>query len=168
MRRGRRSGWHLRRSRALAGRLRAAARRDGGRVALRRGGRLLRTRPIPAAPWRTSSCAATRPPGPTARWGSPPSIRARTRAGRCTSTSRWRTDAEACGRGAYEFTSQLFFDDALTDQVYARPPYAGPGARRMRNGRDGIYREAGAQLILAVAPSGDGYAGAFDLALEVG
>src|SRR5216684_4202211 len=59
-------------------------------------------------------------------------------------------------------------DDALTDQVHARAPYAGPGARRMRNGRDGIYREAGAQLTLAVAPSGAGYAGAFDLALEVG
>ena len=71
------------------------------------------------------------------------------------------------GGRAHEFTSQLFFDDALTDQVHARPPYAG-GARRMRNGRDGIYREAGAQLILAVAPSGDGYAGAFDLALQVG
>jgi protocatechuate 3,4-dioxygenase beta subunit len=72
------------------------------------------------------------------------------------------------GGRAHEFTSQLFFDDALTDQVHARAPYAGPGARRMRNGRDGIYREAGAQLTLAVAPSGAGYAGAFDLALEVG
>src|SRR6266436_815168 len=72
------------------------------------------------------------------------------------------------GGRAHEFTSQLFFDDTLTDQVHARPPYAGPGARRMRNGRDGIYREAGAQLTLAVAPSGAGYAGAFDLALEVG
>jgi protocatechuate 3,4-dioxygenase beta subunit len=69
---------------------------------------------------------------------------------------------------AREFTSQLFFDDALTDQVHARPPYAGPAARRMRNGRDGIYREAGAQLTLAVAPADTGYAASFDLALEVG
>jgi protocatechuate 3,4-dioxygenase beta subunit len=74
--------------------------------------------------------------------------------------------ARGAGR-AHEFTSQLFFDDALTDQVHARPPYAG-GARRMRNGRDGIYREAGGQLTLAVAPSGAGYAASFDLALEVG
>ena len=73
------------------------------------------------------------------------------------------------GRGgarAHEFTSQLFFDDALTDQVHAQPPYAG-GARRMRNGRDGIYREAGAQLTLAVTPASPGYAAAFDLALEL-
>jgi protocatechuate 3,4-dioxygenase beta subunit len=74
----------------------------------------------------------------------------------------------AAGSGrAHEFTSQLFFDDALTDQVYARPPYTG-ASRRMRNARDGIYRQAGAQLTMPVAPSGDGYAGAFDLALEVG
>jgi protocatechuate 3,4-dioxygenase beta subunit len=72
------------------------------------------------------------------------------------------------GRGrAHELTSQLFFDDALTDQVHAQPPYAG-ATRRMRNGRDGIYREAGGQLTLAVTPVGGGYAAAFDLALEVG
>lgn len=72
------------------------------------------------------------------------------------------------GRGrAHELTSQLFFDDALTDQVHAQPPYAGP-ARRTRNGRDGIFREAGGQLTLAVTPSAGGYAAAFDLALEVG
>ncbi|HEX5531107.1 MAG TPA: intradiol ring-cleavage dioxygenase [Methylomirabilota bacterium] len=76
-----------------------------------------------------------------------------------------RTDA---GRGrAHEFTSQLFFDDALTDLVHARPPYAAP-PRRMRNERDGIYRGIGGQLILAAAPSSGGYAAAFDLALEVG
>jgi protocatechuate 3,4-dioxygenase beta subunit len=75
----------------------------------------------------------------------------------------------AAGPGrAHEFTSQLFFDDALTDQVHARPPYASASARRMRNARDGIFRQAGGQLTLPVAPSGDGYAGAFDLALEVG
>ena len=76
-----------------------------------------------------------------------------------------RSDA---GRGrAHEFTSQLFFDDALTDQVHARPPYAA-AARRMRNERDGIYRGTGGQLTLAAAPSGGGYAAAFDLTLEVG
>jgi protocatechuate 3,4-dioxygenase beta subunit len=76
-----------------------------------------------------------------------------------------RSDA---GRGrAHEFTSQLFFDDALTDRVHARPPYAA-AARRMRNERDGIYRGTGGQLTLAAAPSGGGYAAALDLALEVG
>jgi protocatechuate 3,4-dioxygenase beta subunit len=80
----------------------------------------------------------------------------------------------AAGLGrAHEFTSQLFFDDALTDQVHARPPYAAAAGgasarRRTRNERDGIFRQAGGQLTLPVASSGEGYAGAFDLALEVG
>ncbi len=75
-----------------------------------------------------------------------------------------RTPANA-GR-SHEFTSQLFFDDALTDRVHARPPY--PGGARTRNARDGIYRRAGGRLTMPVAPSGDGYAGSFDLALEIG
>jgi hypothetical protein len=74
----------------------------------------------------------------------------------------------AGGGRAHEFTSQLFFDDALTDQVHARPPYAGRGLRRVRNPSDGIYRDAGAQLTLAATPAGAGYAASFDLALETG
>jgi protocatechuate 3,4-dioxygenase beta subunit len=72
----------------------------------------------------------------------------------------------AAGGRVHDFTSQLFFDDALSDQVYAQPPYAGRGEQRVRNGRDGIFRTAGAQLILAVTPAAPGYAAAFDLALE--
>jgi protocatechuate 3,4-dioxygenase beta subunit len=73
----------------------------------------------------------------------------------------------AGGGRAHEFTSQLFFDDALTDEVHSRPPYTARGGRgRLRNARDGIYRDAGAQLVLAVAPAAFGYAASFDLALE--
>jgi protocatechuate 3,4-dioxygenase beta subunit len=64
-----------------------------------------------------------------------------------------------------EFTSQLYFDDALTDRVHAQPPYPGSGQRRMRNEGDGLFRNGGRQLVLAVAPAGPGYAGAFDIAL---
>jgi len=71
------------------------------------------------------------------------------------------------GRG-HDFTSQLFFDDALSDQVFAQPPYAGRGEQRLRNARDGIFRKAGAQLTLAVAPAAPGYAATFELALETG
>jgi protocatechuate 3,4-dioxygenase beta subunit len=67
-----------------------------------------------------------------------------------------------------EFTSQLFFDDALTDQVHAQPPYAARGQRRLRNERDGIYREGGARLTLAVAPADGGHAALFELALDLG
>jgi protocatechuate 3,4-dioxygenase beta subunit len=64
-----------------------------------------------------------------------------------------------------EFTSQLYFDDALTDRVHAQPPYPGAGQRRMRNESDGLFRNGGRQLVLAVSPSGSGYTGAFDIAL---
>ena len=34
---------------------------------------------------------------------------------------------------AYEFTSQLFFDDNITDQVYTQAPYSARGQRTLRN-----------------------------------
>lgn len=64
------------------------------------------------------------------------------------------------------FTSQLYFDDALTDRVLATPPYGGL-ARRTRNASDGLYQRGGRALTLTLAPQGAGYAGAFGLALDV-
>lgn len=72
-------------------------------------------------------------------------------------------------RPGFEFTSQLYFDDALTDRVFATAPYAERGARTTRNDRDGIFRRGGGQLLLAVAPQGGGpgYAGTFSLGLQL-
>lgn len=67
---------------------------------------------------------------------------------------------------AHEFTSQLFFDDALTDQVHRQQPYAAKGPRTDRNSGDGIYNRGGSQLLLAVKQSGGSYAGSFDIALQ--
>jgi len=69
-------------------------------------------------------------------------------------------------RPGFDFTSQLYFDDALTDQVHAQAPYAARGARTVRNTRDGLYRRDGSQLLLALTPSGPGYTGTFDIALQ--
>ncbi|MBM4421594.1 MAG: intradiol ring-cleavage dioxygenase, partial [Chloroflexi bacterium] len=71
------------------------------------------------------------------------------------------------GRTA-DFTSQLFFDDALTDTIYSTlAPYTQRGvAGRLRNSGDGIFRESGDQLTLAVTRSGDGYAATFDIGLS--
>jgi len=81
----------------------------------------------------------------------------------------FKVRSAAGGGRVHDFTSQLFFDDALSDQVYAQPPYAGRGEQRLRNARDGIYRNAGAQLMLAVTPAAPGYAATtFELALETG
>jgi protocatechuate 3,4-dioxygenase beta subunit len=67
----------------------------------------------------------------------------------------------------YEFTSQLFFDEALSDKVFAQAPYAGTGQRDTTNASDGIFRESNGQLLLAVAPSGQGYAATFDIGLDL-
>jgi len=64
-----------------------------------------------------------------------------------------------------EFTSQLFFDDTLTDQVHAQQPYAAKGQRSLRNAGDGIYAQGGSQLVLAVAQTDQGYAATFPIAL---
>jgi protocatechuate 3,4-dioxygenase beta subunit len=72
------------------------------------------------------------------------------------------------GSRSYEFTSQLYFDDDVTDRVLARAPYSSKGRRAVRNRQDGIFRRGGEQLILAVVPKGEGYTGLFDLGLQLG
>jgi len=72
----------------------------------------------------------------------------------------------AMQRPGFEFTSQLYFDDALTDRVFATAPYATRAPRTTRNGADGIYRRGGAQLLLELVPRAAGYGGTFDVALE--
>jgi protocatechuate 3,4-dioxygenase beta subunit len=74
-----------------------------------------------------------------------------------------RTAASA--GAAREFTSQLFFDDALTDEVHAQPPYSQKGPRTVRNSGDGIFRGSGDKLLLDTRKSGSGYAAAFDIGL---
>jgi protocatechuate 3,4-dioxygenase beta subunit len=69
-------------------------------------------------------------------------------------------------RPGFEFTSQLYFDDAFTDQVHAREPYAARGARMVRNDQDGIFRRGGSQLMLAPTRDGEGYAATFEVSLQ--
>ncbi len=71
-------------------------------------------------------------------------------------------DAGGQGRA---FTSQLFFDDALSDRVFAKPPYASRGPRNTLNSTDGIFND---QLILNAAPVNGGYAAAFNIGLDLG
>jgi protocatechuate 3,4-dioxygenase beta subunit len=65
----------------------------------------------------------------------------------------------------YEFTSQFYFDDALTDRVFKEAPYLGRGERSTRNSGDGIFRRGGEQLMLDVSRKDGGYAGTFNVAL---
>lgn len=75
-----------------------------------------------------------------------------------------RSDTPARGR---EFTSQLYFDDALSDRIFAQPPYAARGQRDRRNEQEGIYARGGRQLLLSVKEDGQGYAGTFELGLNL-
>ena len=72
----------------------------------------------------------------------------------------------------YEFTSQFFIDDALTDSVYTQSPYSSRGTRTTRNTRDGIYNSLSsaekAVLTLQTSKTADGYAGVIDLGVSVG
>jgi protocatechuate 3,4-dioxygenase beta subunit len=76
-----------------------------------------------------------------------------------------RTDPDS--EMGYEFTSQLYFDDALTDEVHSQEPYAEKGERDLRNDDDGIFREGGEELTLPLSEDGQGsYGATFDIALE--
>jgi protocatechuate 3,4-dioxygenase beta subunit len=62
-----------------------------------------------------------------------------------------------------DFTSQLYFDDAVTDEVMLRAPYDERGARSTPNAADSIFAVSGADLVLATEPEGDGYVATFEL-----
>jgi protocatechuate 3,4-dioxygenase beta subunit len=72
------------------------------------------------------------------------------------------------GQGGQEFTSQLYFDESMTDRVHAAAPYASKGKGRTRNEQDGIFKNGGRQLILTVNETRDGYGGSFNVALRKG
>jgi protocatechuate 3,4-dioxygenase beta subunit len=71
------------------------------------------------------------------------------------------------GNVTHEFTSQLFFDDAFTDKVFKQAPYSSRGARSQRNNNDGIFGNGGNQLLLEVKQDGAGYAGTFDIGMNI-
>ena len=72
----------------------------------------------------------------------------------------------------YEFTSQFFMDDTLTDSVYTQSPYITRGNRTTRNAQDGIYNSLSSAektvLTLQTSKTADGYAGVINLAVSVG
>lgn len=69
--------------------------------------------------------------------------------------------------GDFEFTSQLYFDDALSDRVFQEAAYARPGARDTLNADDFIFAGGGNSLLLEPAETADGYAASFDLGLDL-
>jgi protocatechuate 3,4-dioxygenase beta subunit len=76
-----------------------------------------------------------------------------------------RTDPDA--EQGLELTSQLFFDDALSAAVYAEPPYAQKGTQDTPNDQDMIFAGGGEVMMLALEPTGDGYAAVFPIGVLV-
>jgi len=63
-------------------------------------------------------------------------------------------------------TGQLFFDEAVTDAVYAREPYAARGTRNTTNADDQIFVSAGGASTLSLAARGPTYWGKKTLVVE--
>ncbi len=62
-------------------------------------------------------------------------------------------------------TTQVMFDEARNDEVLAAGAYAGRGARDTRNDGDSIFRSS---MVMATAPSGDGFQGAITFDVDPG
>jgi protocatechuate 3,4-dioxygenase beta subunit len=74
---------------------------------------------------------------------------------------------EPSNNRSYEFISQLYFDDDLTDRIYVNPPYSDRRGTRTRNQNDRIYRRGGDQLELSLTSFEEGYTTTFDIALHI-
>ncbi len=78
---------------------------------------------------------------------------------------------------SYEYTSQLFFDPAVIEQIYAEDPYAARGLPNTSNEADGIYQESEGLLTLVLVPLEAeeldtldveaGYSATFDIGLNL-
>jgi len=77
--------------------------------------------------------------------------------------ARW---FDAGGNTTYQFTTQLFFDEATNDLVMAQAPYNTRGNRSTRNSNDGIY-DASMLLDLQANDGGASYSGTIALGLEL-
>ena len=76
---------------------------------------------------------------------------------------------DASNNTTTEATTQVFFDDTITDTVYKNvSPYSGRSTRDTRNSADNIY---GNQTVLLLSLSGDtasGFTGTIPLGVRVG
>ncbi|MEZ4671157.1 MAG: intradiol ring-cleavage dioxygenase [Anaerolineae bacterium] len=82
-----------------------------------------------------------------------------------------RTDPES--DSGYEFTSQFFFDEELTDKVQSQAPYSSKGYRDTLNANDGIFQGSEDLLTLELTEYEDedssekGYTTTFNIGLDL-
>ena len=65
--------------------------------------------------------------------------------------------------GTLEFTSQLYFDESITAQVYSQSPYSARGLPSTTNARDGIFNSA---TLLTLTPDSSGFLGTFNVGVR--
>jgi hypothetical protein len=61
----------------------------------------------------------------------------------------------------------MYFEDSLSDRIYAALPYSMKGKRNARNQDDRIFRRGGEHLILAPTEAAEGYAATFSVGLQL-
>jgi protocatechuate 3,4-dioxygenase beta subunit len=61
-------------------------------------------------------------------------------------------------------TTQLYFEDTVTQQVYGSAPYSGHTGRDTTNTNDSIFDRSG---LLTIQPQGNGYLGVVNLGIDV-
>jgi len=71
---------------------------------------------------------------------------------------------DASGNTALQLTTQMYFDDAITEEVLAGAPYDSRGKRDRTNSSDSLYRKS---LEASLARTADGYDATFRIGLEV-
>lgn len=73
---------------------------------------------------------------------------------------------DANGNLTYNFTSQLFFDDSITDRVFTQSPYSARGTRDTRNSNDNIYNTETPVMVTLTENSTGGYNGTVAIGLS--
>lgn len=66
---------------------------------------------------------------------------------------------DASGNVTYNFSTQLFFDDTVSDSVFTKTPYNTTRVRADRNSNDNIYNTGTAVMVALTANASGGYAG---------
>jgi len=77
-----------------------------------------------------------------------------------------RTDPDS--DSGYEFTSQLFFDETLTDVIHAEEPYVSKGYRNTLNEDDNIFQSSDGLLTLEVIENEDDEEGTYTPVFGIG
>ena len=68
---------------------------------------------------------------------------------------------------ALQWTSQLYFDDAITDQAHRHSAYPRRDRPRTKNGDDRIFQDGGRSLMLALSSATEGYDARFNVGLKL-